>query len=189
MSRSRRREQSLYGALNEAAVALLERQHHVRPREVVRRARDLHAELFELERERLVMQAAERIAKQVMKDLTEDDDEEGGPSACQMVLLDWRCPRPSHCPTRMGPATRSCTSAPTRRPDRISSLAATSATATSSAHRPSATRTGSPWTTSDRSWSSGPTSRSPRRCGSSEWGAWREAQQVTPSRPAHRHDR
>jgi len=92
MSTRRRRRQSLYGVLNEAAVALLENQHRVRPREVVQRARNLYAELFELERERLVMQATERIAKQVMKDLAEDDDEERGPSACQMVLLNLALP-------------------------------------------------------------------------------------------------
>ena len=92
MSTRRRRKQSLYGVLNEAAVALLESQRRVRPREVVQRARDLYADLFELERERLVMQAAERIAKQVMKDLAEDDDEERGPSACQMVLLNLALP-------------------------------------------------------------------------------------------------
>ena len=91
MSGRRRTKETLYGALNEAAVALLENQHRVRPGEVVRRARTLHADLFELERERLVMQAAERIAKQVMKDLSEDDDD-GGPSACQMVLLDLALP-------------------------------------------------------------------------------------------------
>lgn len=50
----RRTKPNLYGALNEAAVALLDRQHRVWPREVVAHA--LHAELFELERERPVMQ-------------------------------------------------------------------------------------------------------------------------------------
>ena len=45
-----------------------------------------------LERERLIMQAAERIVKQVMKDLTEDDDNGRSPSACQLLLLDLALP-------------------------------------------------------------------------------------------------
>ena len=94
-----RNTKTLYGVLNESAASLLDRQRRVRPGEVVRRARDLHAELFALEQERLVMQAAERIAKQVMKDLSEDDDEERGPSACQMVLLDLALPTAIALPT------------------------------------------------------------------------------------------
>jgi hypothetical protein len=99
---SRRRKPTFYGALNEAAVALLDRQHRVWPREVVAHARNLHAELFELERERLVMQAAERIAKQVMKDLTEDDDDGRSPSACQLVLLDLALPTAIALPDEEG---------------------------------------------------------------------------------------
>ena len=103
MSRRRRTKQTLYGVLNEAAVALLESQRRVRPGEVVRRARDLHAELFAMEQERLIMQAAERIAKQVIKDLSEDDDDERGPSACQLVLLDLALPTAIALPDEDGP--------------------------------------------------------------------------------------
>lgn len=99
---SRRRKPTFYGALNEAAVALLDRQHRVWPREVVAYARNLHAELFELERERLVMQAAERLAKQVMKDLTEDDDDGRSPTACQLVLLDLALPTAIALPDEEG---------------------------------------------------------------------------------------
>lgn len=99
---SRRAKPSLYSVLNDAAVALLDRQHRVWPREVVVHARHLHAELFQLERERLIMQAAERIAKQVMKDLTEDDDHGRSPSACQLVLLDLALPTAIALPEEEG---------------------------------------------------------------------------------------
>ncbi len=64
---SRRKKPTLYTILAEAAIVLLDEQDRVRSRNVVLRARRRHAALFRLERERLVMQAAERIAKQVMK--------------------------------------------------------------------------------------------------------------------------
>jgi hypothetical protein len=84
---SRRTTPTIHGVLAESALVLLEQQRLVWPREVVLRAWDLHAELFELEQRRLVMQAAEREAKAIMKDLTEDDEEEEDASSWRQLTL------------------------------------------------------------------------------------------------------
>jgi hypothetical protein len=77
---------TIHGVLAESALVLLDQQRLVWPREVVLRAWDLHAELFQLEQRRLIMQAAERLAKAIMKDLTEDDEEDDASSWRQLTL-------------------------------------------------------------------------------------------------------
>ena len=64
---------SLKSILCDAATSLLESRDRVEARDVVRQARMLHADVFEREQERLVMEAAGRIAKAIMKELSEND--------------------------------------------------------------------------------------------------------------------
>jgi len=64
---------SLKSILYDAATSLLESRERVEARDVVRKARMLHADVFEREQERLVMEAAGRIAKAIMKELSEND--------------------------------------------------------------------------------------------------------------------
>lgn len=59
--------------LYDAATSLLESRDRVEARDVVQKARMLHADVFEREQERLVMEAAGRIAKAIMKELSEND--------------------------------------------------------------------------------------------------------------------
>ena len=83
---TRRKKLTIHAVLAESALVLLDQQRLVWPREVVLRAWELHADLFEREQRRLVMQAAERDVKQIMKDLTEDE-EEGRGTAAQLALF------------------------------------------------------------------------------------------------------
>jgi hypothetical protein len=64
---------TLKSILYDAATSLLESRDRVEARDVVRKARMLHADVFEREQERLVMEAAGRIAKAIMKELSEND--------------------------------------------------------------------------------------------------------------------
>ena len=64
---------SLKSILYDAATSLLESRERVEARDVVRKARMLNADVFEREQERLVMEAAGRIAKAIMKELSEND--------------------------------------------------------------------------------------------------------------------
>jgi hypothetical protein len=64
---------TLKSILHEAATSLLESRDRVEARDVVRKARMQHADVFEREQERLLMEAAGRIAKAIMKELSEDD--------------------------------------------------------------------------------------------------------------------
>lgn len=64
---------SLKSILYDAATSLLESRAQVEARDVVRKARMLHADVFEREQERLVLEAAGRIAKAIMKELSEND--------------------------------------------------------------------------------------------------------------------
>ncbi len=86
---SRRKTTTLYTILNESAVVLLDERRRVEATDVVLRARRQHADLFEMETERLIMQAARRIAKEVMKDLSEDDESS---TSSQLTLLDLALP-------------------------------------------------------------------------------------------------
>jgi hypothetical protein len=63
---------SLNSILYDAATSLLSRDR-VETRDVVRKARMLHGDVFEREQERLVTEAAGRIAKAIMKELSEND--------------------------------------------------------------------------------------------------------------------
>ena len=64
---------TLKSFLHEAATSLLESRDRVEARDVVLKARMLHADVFEREQERLLMEAAGRIAKAIMKELSEND--------------------------------------------------------------------------------------------------------------------
>src|ERR1041385_6097246 len=64
---------TLKSILHEAATSLLESRDRVEARDVVRKARMQHADVFEREQERLLMEAAGRMAKAIMKELSEDD--------------------------------------------------------------------------------------------------------------------
>ncbi len=64
---------TLKSILHEAATSLLESRDRVEAPDVVLRARMLHADVFEREQERLLMEAAGRIAKAIMKELSEND--------------------------------------------------------------------------------------------------------------------
>jgi hypothetical protein len=60
--------------LRVAAVSLLESRDRVEARDVVQKARMSHADVFEREQQRLLMDAAGRIAKATMKELSENDE-------------------------------------------------------------------------------------------------------------------
>ena len=64
---------TLMSILYDAATSLLESRDRVEGRDVVQKARMLHADIFEREQERLLMEAAGRIAKAIMKELSEND--------------------------------------------------------------------------------------------------------------------
>jgi predicted transcriptional regulator len=64
---------TLKSILHEAATSLLETRDRVETRDVVLKARMLHADIFEREQERLLMEAAGRVAKAIMKELSEND--------------------------------------------------------------------------------------------------------------------
>jgi hypothetical protein len=60
--------------LRDAAVSLLESRDRVEARDVVQKARMSNADVFEREQQRLLMDAAGRIAKAIMKELSENDE-------------------------------------------------------------------------------------------------------------------
>jgi hypothetical protein len=65
---------TLKSILRDAAVSLLDSRDRVEAKDVVQRARMRHGHIFEREQERLLMEAAGRIAKQIMKELSENDE-------------------------------------------------------------------------------------------------------------------
>lgn len=65
---------SLRSVLRECAERLLEDQHRVAPEEIVECARLHHPGVFAIETDRLVLDAARRIAKTLMRDQATDDD-------------------------------------------------------------------------------------------------------------------
>jgi hypothetical protein len=65
---------TLKSILRDAAVSLLDSRDRVEAKDVVQKARMRHADIFELEQQRLVMEAAGRIAKEIMKELSEDNE-------------------------------------------------------------------------------------------------------------------
>jgi hypothetical protein len=65
---------TLKSILRDAAVSLLESRDRVEAKDVVQKAKMQHADVFEQEQHRLVMEAAGRIAKEIMKELSENDE-------------------------------------------------------------------------------------------------------------------
>lgn len=69
-------ELSLHSILHDCANALLDEQQHVEAGEVVLCAQQRYGDVFIAEQERLVFQAAARIAKSIMRDMAMDDDDQ-----------------------------------------------------------------------------------------------------------------
>lgn len=66
---------SLNSVLASCATNLLESQREVTPGEVIECARRDYASLFEIERDRLVWLAAARIVKEILRELSNDEEE------------------------------------------------------------------------------------------------------------------